>query len=63
MGDQVRWITPPALIFSPDGTGSPDNGVLKMSEIFNLRLNAELVVLCACESAGGKMSRGRMSWG
>jgi CHAT domain-containing protein len=32
--------------------------VLKMSEIFNLRLNAELVVLSACETAGGKMSRG-----
>jgi CHAT domain-containing protein len=58
MGDQVKWIIQPALIFSPDGTGSPDNDVLKMSEIFNLRLNAELVVLSACETAGGKMSRG-----
>ena len=58
MGDQVKWITQPALIFSPDGTGSPDNDVLKMSEIFNLRLNADLVVLSACETAGGKMSHG-----
>src|SRR6266851_3257916 len=29
-----------------------------MSEIFDLRLNADLVVLSACETAGGKMSRG-----
>jgi len=58
MGDQVKWITQPALIFSPDGTGAPDSDVLKMSEIFNLRLNADLVVLSACETARGKLSRG-----
>ncbi len=58
MGDEVRWITQPALIFSPDGTGAPDSDVLKMSDIFNLRLNANLVVLSACETARGKMSRG-----
>ncbi len=58
MGDEVRWITQPALIFSPDGTGAPDSDVLKMSEIYNLRLNADLVVLSACETARGKMSRG-----
>jgi CHAT domain-containing protein/Tfp pilus assembly protein PilF len=58
MGDQVKWITQPALIFSPDATGGPDGDVLKMSEIFNLRLNADLVVLSACETARGKLSRG-----
>jgi CHAT domain-containing protein len=58
MGDEVKWITQPALVFSPDGTGMPDNDVLKMAEIFNLRLNADLVVLSACETARGKFSRG-----
>ena len=58
MGDEVRWINQPALIFSPDGTGAPDSELLKMSEIFNLRLKADLVVLSACETARGKMSRG-----
>ncbi len=58
MGDQVKWINQPALIFSPDGTGAPDSDLLKMSEIFNLRLNADLVVLSACETARGKLSRG-----
>jgi CHAT domain-containing protein len=58
MGDEVKWISQPALIFSRDGSSSPDNDVLKMSDIFNLRLNADLIVLSACETARGKMSRG-----
>ena len=58
MGDEVKWINQPALIFSPDATGGTDSDVLKMSEIFNLHLKADLVVLSACETARGKMSRG-----
>jgi CHAT domain-containing protein len=58
MGDQVKWVTQPALIFSPDGSGAPDSDVLKMSEIFDPHLNADLVVLSACETARGKLSRG-----
>ena len=42
MGEKIKWITQPALIFSPDGSGAPESNVLKMSEIFNLRLNADL---------------------
>jgi CHAT domain-containing protein/tetratricopeptide (TPR) repeat protein len=58
MGDEIKWITQPALIFSPDSTGATNSDVLKMSEIFNLRLNADLVVLSGCETARGKFSRG-----
>ncbi len=58
VGDEVRWVNQPALILSPGGTGKGDDGVLKMAEIFNLRLNADLVVLSACETARGAMSRG-----
>ena len=58
VGDEVKWINQPALILSPERNGESDDGLLKMSDIFNLRLNADLVVLSACETARGKMSRG-----
>ena len=35
-----------------------DDGVLFTPEIFNLRLNAELVVLSACETGIGKLEEG-----
>ena len=54
VGDEVKWISQPALILSPEGTGKGDDGVVKMSDIFNLRLNADLVVLSACETARGR---------
>ena len=58
MGDEVKWITQPALIFSPDTTSGTDSDVLKMSDIFDLRLDADLVVLSACRTAAGKLYRG-----
>jgi len=58
VGDEVKWISQPALILSPEGKGTGDDGGLKMGKIFNLHLNADLVVLSACETARGEMSRG-----
>ncbi|HLK12361.1 MAG TPA: CHAT domain-containing protein [Candidatus Binatia bacterium] len=55
VGDDVKWINQPTLVFS-DTDG--ENPFLKMSEIFDLRLNAELVVLSACNTAEGKLYRG-----
>jgi CHAT domain-containing protein/Tfp pilus assembly protein PilF len=37
---------------------SEESGLLHAAEIFNLRLNSEMVVLSACQSALGKMVRG-----
>jgi len=41
-----------------DDSLSGEDGVLHLSEIYNLALDAELVVVSACESGVGKLSRG-----
>lgn len=41
-----------------DETGKPQDGFLRMHEIYNLRLPSEVVVLSACQSALGKEIKG-----
>jgi CHAT domain-containing protein len=41
-----------------DANGNPQNGFLRMNEIYSLKLRSELVVLSACETALGKDVRG-----
>ncbi|MGH9901738.1 MAG: CHAT domain-containing protein, partial [Pyrinomonadaceae bacterium] len=47
------------LVFSlVDETGRPQDGFLRLHEIYNLKLGADLVVLSACRTALGKEIRG-----
>ncbi|AFZ16443.1 CHAT domain-containing protein [Allocoleopsis franciscana] len=41
-----------------DAKGTPQNGFLRLNDIFNLNLPAELVVLSACETGLGKEIKG-----
>jgi len=41
-----------------DERGEPQNGYLRLHDIYNLRLSADLVVLSACQTALGKEVRG-----
>jgi CHAT domain-containing protein len=41
-----------------DRNGQPKNGYLGMAEVFNLKLDAQLVVLSACQTALGRNVRG-----
>ena len=46
-----------ALVLSEDPRSGED-GFLQAREIYNLELNADLVVFSACQTAGGKMEKG-----
>jgi len=46
------------LLLAPGAAPNGDDGYLRLNEIFNLKMDADLVVLSACETALGKEVRG-----
>ncbi len=51
--DTVQGDIPGAIALAPSGQ---DNGLLSASEIFDLKLNAKLVVLSACDTGRGQIT-------
>jgi len=46
------------LVFSKPDKNSADDGFLNTYEIYNMKLNARLAVLSACETGSGKLQKG-----
>jgi CHAT domain-containing protein/Tfp pilus assembly protein PilF len=55
LSGQVRGSIEPGLVLTPPAAATPgDDGYLSTSEISQLKLNADWVVLSACNTAGGE---------
>jgi CHAT domain-containing protein/Tfp pilus assembly protein PilF len=55
----TRWPELSSVVLSlVDERGEPQDGFLRLNEIYNLRLNADLVVLSGCQTALGKEIKG-----
>lgn len=59
LAGQVKGIDEPGLILTPPATESPgDNGYLSASDITGLKLDADWVILSACNTAAGGSAGG-----
>lgn len=56
--DSARPRDSEIVLSRVNDNGQPQNGSLKLSDVYNLRLSADLVVLSGCETALGKDIRG-----
>jgi CHAT domain-containing protein len=57
LGEPGR-VNEPFLVLTQVGNPPGDDGLLKMSEIMDLKLNSDLVVLGACDTGGGDILEG-----
>ncbi len=56
--DDVSWLTQPSLVLSLDDPGAGEDGLLDMGEIAGIEMDAEVVVLSACQTAVGNEVKG-----
>lgn len=56
--DQVSGITQPALLLSTPDPNTNKVGLLSMSDVFSLKMNADLVALSACNTGRGEKVKG-----
>ncbi|MDX2241595.1 MAG: tetratricopeptide repeat protein [Leptolyngbyaceae cyanobacterium bins.302] len=54
--DSFKGDTPGAIALAPNGTNQTNDGLLTSGEIFDLKLNADLVVLSACDTGRGDIT-------
>ncbi|MDD3443972.1 MAG: CHAT domain-containing protein, partial [Zavarzinia sp.] len=52
LASEIRCFAEPALLVSPTPGSGADSALLKLSDILNLHLDADLVVLSACNTGG-----------
>jgi CHAT domain-containing protein len=57
-GDDLSFLTQPALILSQLGSQEGNSGILQFVDILQLKLNAEMVVLSACDTGLGRFREG-----
>lgn len=56
--DEINGVTQPALLLSTPDPFTKEIGLLTMSDVFGLKLNADLVALSACNTARGEIVNG-----
>ncbi|WP_165837532.1 CHAT domain-containing protein [Zavarzinia aquatilis] len=52
LASEIRCFSEPALLATPGAGSGIDSALLRLSDILNLKLDADLVVLSACNTAG-----------
>jgi CHAT domain-containing protein len=57
LADEVKWATQPAIILSPE-VKDGQLGMLTVSDILGMKLDADIVTLSACNTGLGKMHAG-----
>ncbi|HEV2676329.1 MAG TPA: CHAT domain-containing tetratricopeptide repeat protein [Aliidongia sp.] len=63
MAGELKGLTEPALVLTPNQGANPDDGLLRASEIAQLHFDADWVVLSACNTAaaGGETTTESLS--